>query len=388
MPKVHLTQQFADNPPVSESTSKIDYFDTQLTGFFLEVRSTGKATFYQRYRDHYSRNRQVRIGPSDAISVDEARQAARKIRSIAAKGFDPNGEAQKHKNAPTFRQFVSEKYIPHVKIYKRSWMRDEAMINKHMMGLWGNAKLSEITPEDIRAFQGRFVSAGHKPATVNRHMALVKYMFSLAEKWEVIDKSPARGMPQLPDNACKERYLTPEETSRLLKALKDCQSRVVSDIIELLILTGARKSEAGYARWEDLDCDRALWTIPLSKSGKRRYIPLSNAALNVLSRQRTNGSAYVFPSPITGKPMVHFHHTWDSIRKKAGIPDVRIHDLRHNFASLLINNGRSLYEVQKLLGHADISTTQRYAHLSQDTLQEATEIVSASIGCDNNTTDQ
>jgi len=101
MPKVHLTQQFADNPPVSESTSKIDYFDTQLTGFFLEVRSTGKATFYQRYRDHYSRNRQVRIGPSDAISVDEARQAARKIRSIAAKGFDPNGEAQKHKNAPT-----------------------------------------------------------------------------------------------------------------------------------------------------------------------------------------------------------------------------------------------------------------------------------------------
>jgi site-specific recombinase XerD len=90
-------------------------------------------------------------------------------------------------------------------------------------------------------------------------------------------------------------------------------------------------------------------------------------------------SEYVFPNPRTGLPLQHFHNTWDRIRTRAGLPDVRIHDLRHNFASLLINSGRSLYEVQKLLGHADISTTQRYAHLAQATLQEATELVSSRV---------
>jgi integrase len=125
-----------------------------------------------------------------------------------------------------------------------------------------------------------------------------------------------------------------------------------------------------------------VWTVPLSKSGKPRYIPLSRAAIALLEKRRGNGSEYVFPSPKTGKPMIQLYFTWNKIRKKAGIPDVRIHDLRHNFASLLVNNGRSLYEVQKLLGHADISTTQRYAHLSQDTLKDATEIVSLSLESD------
>jgi integrase len=120
----------------------------------------------------------------------------------------------------------------------------------------------------------------------------------------------------------------------------------------------------------------------MSKSGKPRYIPLSKAAIVLLENRRGNGSAYIFPNPRTDMPLRSIHRAWDKIRRQAGIPDVRIHDIRHHYASLLVNHGRSLYEVQKLLGHADISTTQRYAHLSQDTLKDATEIVSLSLRCD------
>ena len=379
MPKVHLTQHFADNPPVPKDKPKDDYFDTEVTGFFIEARATGKATYYQRYRDKHGRLKQARIGPVDSMSLDKARSEAKKIRSRTAGGFDPNESLEQRRKTPTFKEFIDEKYIPHVKVYKRSWKQDEEVIDRRIISLWGKMKISEITRDDVTNFQDGLIFNGLKPGTVNRHMALVKFIFSLAEKWEVIEKSPARGVSKLADNNHKERYLSREEITRLLTELKNCKSDAVPDVIEFLILTGARKGEAMHMKWVDVDFERKIWTVPLSKSGKPRYIPLSGAAMAVLERRNGNESDYVFPNQKTGRPISGFHNTWDRIRIKAGIPDVRIHDLRHNFASLLINNGRSLYEVQKLLGHADISTTQRYAHLSQDTLQEATELVSVTI---------
>ncbi|TWI62260.1 site-specific recombinase XerD [Desulfobotulus alkaliphilus] len=381
MPKILLTTGFVADPPVV-TKGRVDYFDTEIPGFMLEVRSSGRCTYYLRYRDRHGRLRQVRIGPVDAISLENARMAAREIRSQTALGYDPAAMMEKKKQEMTFGDFAEDKYIPHVKLYKRSWEQDEKVIDRVLLPLWEYAKLSAITRDDVRDFQTSYVAMGYKPGSVNRMMALVKYIFSLAERWEYIDKSPARGVSKLADNEHKERFLTHEETGRLLKALKNSQSTVVPDLIEFLILTGARKGEASHAKWEDMDFEHGLWTVPMSKSGKPRHIPLSGSAINVLKRRVDNNSPFIFANPKTGEPLKHFHSTWDRIRKEAGLEDVRVHDLRHNFASLLINHGRSLYEVQKLLGHADISTTQRYAHLSQDTLKEATEIVSRSIGSD------
>jgi site-specific recombinase XerD len=380
MPRVTLCPSFVASPPACpEGKAKVDYFDTQLSGFLLEVRVSGRCTYYQRYRDKFGRVKQARIGPTNVLSLEEARAKARQIRSQTVMGFDPNAEVERNRRMPLFSKFVEEQYLPFVRVRKRSWQQDEKMIQNRLLPLWGNKRLSEIQRRHVQAFQAELVHAGHKPASVNRYMALVKYIFSLAERWEVIDKSPAKGVSKLEENNHKERYLTQEETQRLLHELTVCQSRVVPDLIEFLILTGARKSEAAHARWSDVDFERAAWTIPLSKSGKARHVPLSCGALRVLERRQHVDSEYVFPNPKTGLPLQHFHNTWDRIRKRAGLPDVRIHDLRHNFASLLINSGRSLYEVQKLLGHADISTTQRYAHLAQDTLRDATELVSSRI---------
>ena len=381
MPKIQLTTMFVANPPVSKSSSKVNYFDTIVPGFLVEVRSTGKSTFYQRYRDKSGRLKQVRIGQTDSLSLDEARQKARYIRSQSVMGLDPNAEAEKYKQAPTFREFIEDSYLPHVMMHKRSWDQDEKMIENKLMQLWGKIKMPDIARQDIEAFQAAMFNNGSKPGTVNRYMALVKHIFNLAEKWEIIDKSPARNVRRIEDNNHKERYLTTEETEHLLQQLKSCKSKVIPDIIEFLILTGARKGEVVGLRWDELNFKQGTWVLPAerNKAKVRKVIPLSGAALQVLARRKENDCEYVFPNPKTGWPIKHFHNTWDRIRQRAGIPDVRIHDLRHNFASLLINSGRSLYEVQKLLGHSQISTTQRYAHLTQDTLQEATEMVSSLV---------
>jgi integrase len=299
-------------------------------------------------------------------------------------GFDPRAEVERQRNMPSFKQFVEDKYIPFIQVHKRSWDMDKKLIDNRIMPLWGQMKISEISRDDVQEFQANLLRVGQKNSSVNRYMALVKYIFNLAERWEIIDKCPARNVSKLEDNNHKKRYLSSEETERLLAELKKCRSQVVPDIIEFLILTGARKSEVVNMPWAELDLVKGTWTIPpeRNKAKTRKVIPLSLATLNLLERRKGNDSEYVFPSPKTGMPYRHFHNTWDRIRKKAGIPDVRIHDLRHNFASLLINSGRSLYEVQKLLGHASISTTQRYAHLTQDTLRDATEVVSLLLGSD------
>ncbi len=381
MPKIHLTTSFVSQPPTVRGRAKVDYFDSDVPGFIMEVRSTGKSTYYQRYRDKFGRLKQARIAPADSITLEEARQKARQIRSQTAMGFDPRDEAEKNRNTPTFKEFIRDQYIPYIQVHKRSWDQDSKMLELRVLPLWGNMKMSEITRDDVQQFQSNFLRAGCKPGTVNRYMALVKYIFNLAEKWDVIEKTPARHISRLEDNNCKERYLSSEETKRLLGELKNCKSQVVPDIIELLILTGARKSEVVNLPWQELDLKQGLWTIPpeRNKAKTRKTIPLSQGALRILEKRKHNGSEYVFPNPKTGGPIKHFHNTWDRVRKNAGIPDVRIHDLRHNFASLLVNSGRSLYEVQKLLGHSNISTTQRYAHLTQDTLRDATELAWSSI---------
>ena len=179
----------------------------------------------------------------------------------------------------------------------------------------------------------------------------------------------------------KERYLSKEETERLYSVLKDSDNALLQYIVPMLILTGARKMEVINARWEDFDLDRRQWRIPITKAGRPRYVPLSNGVIHLLANvPHEDGNPWVFPNPKTSKPYVSIFNSWNAARIAAGLADVRIHDLRHSFASFLVNAGRSLYEVQRILGHTQIKTTQRYAHLSQDTLLDAVNAASDMAG--------
>lgn len=173
----------------------------------------------------------------------------------------------------------------------------------------------------------------------------------------------------------KERYLSETEAQTLYRAVQASVNPMLQYIIPMLILTGARKREVLDAKWAEFDMERRQWRVSVTKSGKPRYIPLSDGVIQMLATMPHDSSKWIFPNLKTGQPYVSIFFSWNTAQKLAGLADVRIHDLRHSFASLLVNAGRSLYEVQKILGHTQIKTTQRYAHLSQDTLIDAANVV-------------
>ena len=210
---------------------------------------------------------------------------------------------------------------------------------------------------------------------------LLRYMFNLAKKWGIsgVSNNPAAELKTAPD-VCRERFLTAEETHRLVKALDTDENQTAAQSIKLLLLTGARRNEITQAKWEFIDWQKRTLLVPCSKSGRPRLIQLNSAALELLrSLPRESGNAFIFPSPVTGRPSASLHFPWTRIRRRAGLIEFRLHDLRHSFASFLVNKGVSIYVVQGLLGHANVRATQRYAHLANETLSDAAELIPAVV---------
>lgn len=216
-------------------------------------------------------------------------------------------------------------------------------------------------------------------------------MLNRACHWGFIDQNTfrERKIKKLKIGDYKQRFLNRDEIVRILNACKSDLHPFLYVFVKLLILTGARKGEARLAKWKDIDLSKRVWTVPVAKGGRSRRIVLSHAAILTLAEIEdisrrlglpTERDDYLFVNPRTKKPYDAFHAAWYRARIKAGLPTVRIHDLRHTFASLLINNGASIYEVQKLLGHHHISMTERYAHLFPDTLHECVEIMAETLG--------
>ncbi len=217
----------------------------------------------------------------------------------------------------------------------------------------------------------------------------MRYAYALALKWheQGITYNPAKDLPNVKQDNKIERFLSPEEATRLMGCVRLSDNSLLQSIVPFLIYTGARKREVLDAKWVDIDWQKKSWRIPLTKSGKVRHVPLSDGALEVLlvlknatDRIEVKGVAlptdvWIFANPKTLKPYVSVFYSWDTARKLADMPELRIHDLRHSFASFLVNAGRSLYEVQELLGHADIRTTSRYAHLNRERLVGAVACV-------------
>jgi integrase len=212
---------------------------------------------------------------------------------------------------------------------------------------------------------------------------MLRYALNLAVRCEIpgVTVNPTKDVPLFEDPNKKERFLSQEEAQRLYAAVCESDNPMLRYIVPMLILTGARKREVLDAKWEDFDIVAKQWRIPITKAGKPRYVPLSTGAVQLLaSIPHQDNCPWVFANLKTLKPYVSFYHSWNTARKHAGLADVRIHDLRHSFASFLVNAGRSLYEVQKILGHTQVKTTQRYAHLSQDTLIDAANAAMNAMG--------
>ena len=274
--------------------------------------------------------------------------------------------------------FVSNVYLPHVKLRKRSWRVDQRIARQHLSPTFGARELANIQRHEVEDWLHGLSSGGLAPATCNRILAVLKTICSLAEMRGLLPagQSPCAGVSSFKIHTQRERYLTRDEAQRLMRALEK-NDRPETFAIRLLLLAGARKSEVLKARWENVRLDLRLLIVPLSKSSKPRHILLSDAALDVLrAMPRIPGNPWLFPGHAPGKPLSDLYLFWNKIRRELGLADVRIHDLRHTFASFLVNAGHSLYETQKMLGHSDPRTTMRYAHLGQVSLLAAAETVS------------
>lgn len=339
----------------------------------MEVRASGTVTFYIRYRDARGRQREVRLGRYGEVTVDQARRRAQELKATASLGGDPASERDKLKAVATFSDFIETRYLPHAKERLRSFADHEGFYRLRLKSLWGKRRMDEIKPQDIADLQARLHRAGLSNATVNRYTAFVRRVFNLALHWEVYEgKNPAQ-RAEMRREQNRERYLTETELRALFKALDQEANRSAAHAIAFLAATGARRGEALGAQWAHIDYARRLWTVPLAKSGRRRHIPLSDAALALLERQRLTATGpWVFPGADPARPMCDIKKAWARVMAAAGLPSgLRVHDLRHTFASTLVSKGRSLHEVGTLLGHSQVSMTMRYAHLAPARLIEA-----------------
>ena len=385
MPSITLTPVIVKEYKCPEGRSKITLYDSKVTGLTLEIRNTGTSTYFFRYRNQRGTVKYHKIARSSDLSLNEARKIAQSKRTDLAMGKDPAEIRETLRKTPLFSEFIETYYIPHIKSYKRSWYTDISVIKNHLLPAFGSKYMDEISPMDVQKLYNTTRNKGYADATANKLGTFLGLMFKLAiTKWEIpgVTINPVEKLTRVPDNNERDRYLSVDEIKRLQEAIKACPHSIIQPLIGFLLLTGARRGEALKAKWSEFDFYENVWRIPVTKAGKPRYVPLSDEAVALLGNLRKESSQdnpYVFPSPATGKPLVGIYRIWDIIRKDAGLPEVRIHDLRHTHASLLVNSGRSLYEVQRLLGHADASTTQRYAHLSQEVLRSASSVASSSI---------
>lgn len=356
--------------------------DVKVRGLQLERLRTGVGKWRLRSEDEDGRGRScTTLGDAPLFSLAEARALAEKAKKQIAMGDHPAAKKALQRQVPTLSTFILEKYLPFVKGYKRSWKCDQGLLRKHIEPIWGKRYLDQITKADVIALMAKHRTT-HAPGSCNRLLILLRYVFSCAIKWEIptINKNPTAGIPLMKEDNVKERYLSTEEAQRLYEVLTRSDNVMLQYIIPMLILTGARKREVLDARWEDFDYERRLWRIHTTKLGRPRFVPMSDGVINLLESVPRHDCEWAFPNPKTLKPYVSIFYAWDTARREAGLDDVRIHDLRHSYASFLVNAGRSLYEVQRLLGHTQIKTTQRYAHLSHDTLLDATNAASRAIG--------
>lgn len=386
MPVLKLKQSMLTTLKCPAGKRRIEYCDSEVPGLYLLVGDTDTRTLFHRYKDpgmHKTVHRKV--GRISDISLADART---QVLLWKAELSSPSGNAveatsAKRKEDMTLSDFWTDYYFPLAKQTKRSWKRDEQLWRIRIEPKFGSQKLIDIERHEIQLFHGNLLKENLSPASCDLHAALLKRMFSMCQEYSLLDKNPAARMKLFhPDNRV-EHYLDNAQLGKLLEVLRTDSHRDVCNICLFLLATGARLNEALSATWDQIDTDNRVWRIPAknTKSARTRSVPLNDTAIEVIEQLETKGKySHLYVNPRTKKNYVNISASWYELRSKAGLPYLRLHDLRHGAASNLINSGASLAIVQSILGHSSpVITQQRYCHLSMQSLHDASANAAALI---------
>jgi integrase len=373
--KQRLTDSIIKALPAPASGNRIHY-DAELPGFGCRVTQAGSRAFILNYRAG-GRERRITIGQHPAWKVAAAREEAKRLRREVDNGRDPLAEEQAEREAPTVTDLCQRYAAEHLPRKRASSQKDDrAFIERDILPRLRRLKVADVTFTDIDRVHREITKRA--PIRANRCAALLSKMFSLAIRWGWRADNPAKGIERNPENK-RERFLAGDEVVRLTAALAEHRDPQAANIIRMLLLTGARRGEVLAMRWADLDLEAGVWVKPSAhtKQKKAHRVPLSAPARQLLVGIPQAGE-YVFPGR-SGGYRVEIKGNWQAIRKAARLEGVRVHDLRHSYASILASAGLSLPIIGALLGHTQAQTTARYAHLFDDPLRAATERVGAIV---------
>lgn len=381
---VTLTPAFMQSGLIVPSGKKRQEFcDSVVPGLLVEVRSTEQSipTWYLRFKRN-GKTAYDRLGSIKELTLTQARKQATQKKGEHAVEAKQAPEQKPAIGEMTLDTFMTDHYFPHARIHKRSWRRDDQLYRIRIAPKFGHLSLNGITRHDVQKFHADLSNEGLSPASADHHVKLMRRILNVAIQWDLLDKNVLKHIPLLMVDNQVENYLKEDQLVRLVEVLRTDANRPVCHILMFLLSTGARLNEAIQAKWSQVDAENGVWRIPAtnSKSKRTRSVPLNDSALWVLAQAEQMGQFdSIFANPVTGKPFVTITRVWYRLRKQLGITNLRIHDLRHSFASLLVSGGRSLYEVQQILGHSDPKVTMRYAHLSTKALQAAASSASVIV---------
>tara|TARA_R110002072_G_scaffold182916_1_gene339157 strand:+ start:161 stop:1333 length:1173 start_codon:yes stop_codon:yes gene_type:complete len=356
------------------------YWDDQIAGFGVRVAPSGAKTFVFKFREgrgRAARQRKVTIARAEKTDAASARQVAKRYQGFVAMGeYERIGQSvvsAKPRVADLATQYLEE-YAPNKKAPK-SIRDDAAKITTYILPAIGQVDVDAVTHTQIRKLH---LAMAATPYAANRTVALLSKMFSLAEKWDMraLATNPCRGIDKFKETG-RDVVLGPEELARLGTALREFErsdgSRFAVVIIQLLLLTGARRSEIEQLKWSEVDWDNNVLRKETSKTGRKRIV-LSTEAANLLRALPSNREGWVFPAAFGENHYQGLGKAWRDIRHRAGLDHVRLHDLRHTFATHGVTLSGNASVIGRALGHRSSATTAKYVHIQDDPVRRASQM--------------
>jgi integrase len=393
--------------------------DTTLRDFLVRVEPGGTKSFYLVYRlagGRQGKRKRYRIGAFPKLSPDGARTIATKLSGEVADGVDIQARRAAERDREdldrlaTLGAFIDGRYEPWARTHLKSAEFQLARLRSDFAG-WLERPMSDLSAFAVEGMRQRWKKGGMKPRSINRDVQRLQSVLSRAKEWGVLSVHPLAGLkPLKADKTGRVRFLTQAEEAALRDALGTREDRLreararfntwrvargkqplperkgdlldhLRPLVLLALNTGLRRGELLGLTWDAVNFSAKLLTVTAAtaKSGHTRRVPLNREALEVLTAWRARqgkpaADALVFPGP-SGERMTHIYTSWSSLVKAAHLKNFRLHDCRHHFASKLVQAGVDLYTVKELLGHSEITMTERYSHLAPDNLRAAVEKV-------------